>query len=370
MPDNESTLTETEATTTFEAANTSTCTENQDGSHTRTGTGHVTISRVATGDSPYSNIDIDLDINPEDLVDFNNFDFGADNLSDIEITNSFNVSDFTKNVVIHEDYTVTGEALFDIMMDTATKHLTAQYEAGRIRGEDYATGYVDIYKATLTTAAQLWSTLPKLKAEILQARAQALLAKAQAIGAIAESKYAYVNAKAKYYLALAQAKETEAKIEQTQLQSVVAVEQAKLTAAQVCTQEADTKVKTKQLDVLDKQIEQEDAKTRLVLRQTEGFAEDFKQKILKILMDAWSVQYSTMAEAAGDDADSMLPAIVGADSIDKLFNTFILNEFDASIQSNPFEDKYDKNTKTIKTSLQPPNTVNTTVSEQTTLSDS
>lgn len=42
--------------------------------------------------------------------------------------------DFTNNISINTDFEVTGTGIFDIFMDTATKHLTAQLDAGRIRG--------------------------------------------------------------------------------------------------------------------------------------------------------------------------------------------------------------------------------------------
>lgn len=67
-----------------------------------------------------------------------------------------NIEEFTKNVQTTPQFTVTGEGIFDTLMDTATKHITAQYQASRIRGEDYATAYIQIYQTTLQAALQIW----------------------------------------------------------------------------------------------------------------------------------------------------------------------------------------------------------------------
>jgi len=67
------------------------------------------------------------------------------------------ISEFTRNV--QRDMTenvVTGDGLFDTMMETATQHLLAQWDANRIRGEDYATAYIQIYQATLAATVQIW----------------------------------------------------------------------------------------------------------------------------------------------------------------------------------------------------------------------
>ena len=67
------------------------------------------------------------------------------------------VKEFTNNVEIDTNsYTVSGDGLFDILMMTATKHLAAQYKANRIRQEDYANAYIDIYKTTMQAALDVW----------------------------------------------------------------------------------------------------------------------------------------------------------------------------------------------------------------------
>ena len=66
------------------------------------------------------------------------------------------VKEFTNKVTTNTNFEVTGTGIFDAFMDTATKHLTAQLDAGRLRGEDYATAYIQVYTATLQAALQAW----------------------------------------------------------------------------------------------------------------------------------------------------------------------------------------------------------------------
>lgn len=80
------------------------------------------------------------------------------------------IEEFTHNVVKDDTtHTVTGDGVFDILMDTATKHLLAQYEANRIRGENYATAYIQVYIETLRAALRVWieKGLQEKQAELL-----------------------------------------------------------------------------------------------------------------------------------------------------------------------------------------------------------
>ena len=67
-----------------------------------------------------------------------------------------NIKEFTDEVTVSPNGEVSGIGIFDVLMDTATKHITAQFGAGRIKGEDYATAYIQIYQATLGAAMQAW----------------------------------------------------------------------------------------------------------------------------------------------------------------------------------------------------------------------
>lgn len=70
---------------------------------------------------------------------------------------TLDITEFTNNVKIDTDtYTVSGDGIFDVLMMTATKHLVAQYEANRIRQEDYANAYIDLYKITMQSGLDAW----------------------------------------------------------------------------------------------------------------------------------------------------------------------------------------------------------------------
>ena len=155
------------------------------------------------------------------------------------------IKEFTDNVKINEDTnTVTGTGIFDVLMDTATKHLKAQYNANGIRQEDYANAYIDLYKITIQAALDAW-----LKGKIYNA----------------------------------------------------------------------------QFALIEKQTESETAKKDLYKRQIEGFDEEYKYKILKVLMDAWAVGFSVAKdsfEATG------IPAPMQKTTIDDLYNKFIVKDLD------------------------------------------
>lgn len=51
---------------------------------------------------------------------------------------------------------VHGTGIFDVLMNTATEHLRAQFDSNRFRDEDYATAYVQVYQSTLQACLQMW----------------------------------------------------------------------------------------------------------------------------------------------------------------------------------------------------------------------
>lgn len=171
-------------------------------------------------------------------------------MSNIDITVStesitLDVKEFTNNVEIDTDtYTVSGDGIFDVLMMTATKHLIAQYKANRIRQEDYANAYIDLYKTTIQAALDAW-----LKGKIYNA----------------------------------------------------------------------------QLALVKQQTEAEKAKKDLYRRQIEGFDEDYKYKIFKILMDSWAVGFSVAKDSFEAEG---IPAPMQKTTINSLYNNYITKDFD------------------------------------------
>ena len=157
-----------------------------------------------------------------------------------------NIKEFTDNVQRDDvEYIVSGDGIFDTLMETATQHLKAQFEGNRFREEDYATAYVQIYQATLQAALQIW------------------------------------------------------------LQKGIA---------------------EKQLELLAKQMETETNKAALYRRQIEGFDESYKEKILKILLDAWGIGFSVGSDAFTAEN---IPAPMKEAAISKVFNEYVMRDIDS-----------------------------------------
>ena len=87
-------------------------------------------------------------------------------MSEVPLFHLTDISSFTNNVVITDDKEVIGDGVFDTLMETVTKHLAAQLEANRIRGEDYATLYAQLFQTVLQVATQIWLEKPKVDAQI------------------------------------------------------------------------------------------------------------------------------------------------------------------------------------------------------------
>jgi hypothetical protein len=147
------------------------------------------------------------------------------------------IEELTRNVVTQQDYTVTGDGVFDDVMEAVNMHIQAQYDAGRINGSDFAT----VYLGALQTALQ------------------------QSIGFVLQRE------------------KVEAEIEGIEANTL-------LTNAKKNTEDNNTVVK-------EKQIANEIAKEALLQRQTKGFDDDAKQKLLKQMLDSWSVAYSVAKDA-------------------------------------------------------------------------
>ena len=164
----------------------------------------------------------------------------------IKALTEIDITEFTANVekVEDENGAITGTGIFDILMNTATKHLQVQFDSGKINGELYASAYIQVYQVTLQTAKDIW-----LQKGISEA----------------------------------------------------------------------------QLALLSKQINSEDAKRDLYRRQIEGFDEDYKQKILKIMMDSWAVGFSVSKDSF---QASGIPATMQKTTIDDLYNSYIRTDFD------------------------------------------
>ena len=198
------------------------------------------------------------------------------------------ISEFTANVKKVEDDNgaITGTGIFDVLMNTATKHLQVQFDSGKINGELYANAYIQVYQVTLQTAKDIW-----LQKDISEAQ-----------------------------LALLREQTTTEDAKRDNLNK-----QTDLLNAQITLEGIKGNHLNKQVDLLGKQVDSEDAKKDLYRRQIEGFDEDYKQKILKIMMDSWAVGFSVSKDSF---QASGIPATMQKTTIDDLYNSYIRTDFD------------------------------------------
>ena len=205
------------------------------------------------------------------------------------------ISEFTANVKKVEDDNgaITGTGIFDVLMNTATKHLQVQFDSGKISGELYANAYIQVYQVTLQTAKDIWLQKSTSEAQLALLNKQADLLSAQII--TEDAKRGNLN------------------------------KQTDLLSAQITLEGIKGNHLNKQVDLLGKQVDSEDAKKDLYRRQIEGFDEDYKQKILKIMMDSWAVGFSVSKDSF---QASGIPATMQKTTIDDLYNSYIRTDFD------------------------------------------
>ena len=287
-----------------------------------------------------------------------------------------NIDEFTYNVETDAILgTVTGDGIFDTLMETATKHLLVQFESNRIRQEDYANAYIHIYEVTLQAALKAWLEKDLVAAQIRQieagtAKIEAETAKTIAEMEIIQPQIAKIEAETgkiiaetellplqKDILLVEKAKveaettriENEVKLIQPQIDKLEAEtakteaektliepqisklnaetskteaettllpKQLELLGAQVDSEKEKLKLITKQLELLAAQILAEQGKADLYERQIQGFDDDYKHKVLKIMMDSWAVGFSV----AKDNATiSVIPDPVTSTKINSLY---------------------------------------------------
>ena len=226
------------------------------------------------------------------------------------------ITEFTANVKKVEDDNgaITGTGIFDVLMNTATKHLQVQFDSGKINGELYANAYIQVYQVTLQTAKDIWLQKSTSEAQLALLNKQADLLSAQII-----TEGTQRNHLSKQIDLL------DKQIISEDAKKNHLNKQTDLLSEQITLEGIKGNNLNKQTDLLDKQINSEDAKRDLYRRQIEGFDEDYKQKILKIMMDSWAVGFSVSKDSF---QASGIPATMQKTTIDDLYNSYIRTDFD------------------------------------------
>jgi len=166
------------------------------------------------------------------------------------------IKDLTGNVTVDSEYNVSGDGVFDDLMETVTKHVTAQYDAGRITGPEYATVYLGALQSVLAEAVKY--LMEDANKELIEAQKDELLLNG------AEDRLL---------------KETQ----RTELEANGVVER---------------ELKAKQKD--------------LYARQIQGFDENKNQKLFEAQLNSWGLMFSSgMMEN--------IPSIITNDELSKLY---------------------------------------------------
>ena len=243
-----------------------------------------------------------------------------------------NVDEFTTNVRrevgIDDNYVVLGNGIFDKLMETATEHLAVQFANGRIRGEDYSTAYIQIFQATLQAALTAWLQKGLNEKQL----ALELASKNAELKLQAGVKNAELKLQADIKNAELKA-QTDVKSAELKLQADLSKNQGDLQwAIALLQRDSQEALVEAQVKLTDAQVTSEESKRDLYRRQIEGFDEDYKQKILKIMMDSWAVGFSVARdsfEASG------IPAPMQKVTIDDLYNQYVVTELDKYNYSRP-----------------------------------
>jgi len=92
------------------------------------------------------------------------------------------MTDFTRNVQVDNDNVVTGDGIFDDMMEAVNTHIKAQYDAGRINGTDYASVYLGALQATIAEATKILMNKDIVDAQVVTEGNKAALVARQTKG--------------------------------------------------------------------------------------------------------------------------------------------------------------------------------------------
>lgn len=278
-------------------------------------------------------------------------------------------------------WSVEGEGILDQLMETANKHLDAQFLSNRIKQEDYANSHLQMYLGTLQMFSQsfiqfeiarmqaklqlaLENKRMELELQIARERnesserqateqreSQEKISDAQITSnekltdnqIISNEKLAgnqivsqeKLHANGIVSQELMQTKDITSRenlsaneiTSREKLDANRIVSQEKMNTAQITSSEKQNTERIEaQAALVAAQTETEIQKKHLHRRQIEAFDEDYKQKIFKIQLDSWAVGASIARDSF--IGTSYTPAAVGKASIDSTYTEYIIKDFD------------------------------------------
>lgn len=193
------------------------------------------------------------------------------------------ISDFT-------EAKVDGEGVYDILMKANAAHLEKEFNASRIKGNEYAQVYLGTMQSTMETAVQFFIQRHKLGYEAKILEMQAKMAEVELEKVRVELEIARLNAqKIPAEIAVLEGQKCKLDVEYDVLmaQKLKVAQETALLTQKVATEKAQTVGSGTDPDsVIGKQ-------KSLYQAQTDGFTRDAEQKATKLLVDTWNVRRTT-----------------------------------------------------------------------------
>ena len=193
------------------------------------------------------------------------------------------ISDFT-------EAKVDGEGVYDILMKANAAHLEKEFNASRIKGNEYAQVYLGTMQSTMETAVQFFIQRHKLGYEAKILEMQAKMAEVELEKVRVELEIARLNAQkipAEIAVLQAQKCKLDAEYDILMATKLKVAQETSLLAQKVATEKAQTVGSGTDPDsVIGKQ-------KLLYQAQTDGFQRDAEQKAAKVLVDTWNVRRTT-----------------------------------------------------------------------------
>lgn len=189
---------------------------------------------------------------------------------------------------------LSGDGVFDVLMNATKAHLESEYAKNRIRGPEYSQVYLASMQAVLQQATAFLLTKDKAANEAAMVTAQIALLEQQRLNAIAE-----------HNVLLAQKCKLDAEYDVLMEQKLKSAAENQLLVQKVITERAQVQAIGVDADsVIGKQ-------KSLYQAQTDGFKRDAEQKAAKLMVDSWNIRRTTDEATVADQTNMLADSVVG-----------------------------------------------------------
>lgn len=189
---------------------------------------------------------------------------------------------------------LSGDGVFDVLMNATRAHLESEYTKNRIRGPEYSQVYLASMQVVLQQATAFLLTKDKAANEAAMVAAQIALLEQQRLNAIAE-----------HDVLLAQKCKLDAEYDVLMEQKLKSAAENQLLVQKVITERAQVQAIGVDADsVIGKQ-------KSLYQAQTDGFKRDAEQKAAKLMVDSWNIRRTTDEATVADQTNMLADSVVG-----------------------------------------------------------